>query len=397
MNNKKNLSLTIDPLKNFDWEFYYNYYIDLRNNGICSRVQITDHWLKNGINENRFKSKKHSDLFNNFDWDEYISQNKDLIKYNNLNLNSNKNNIYLNIIDHWIIYGEKQNRTLYEKNKFLTMLNITTNELAIQMFQYAFLLNISKLYDKNIKININNNNLNIFSVFNIPYIKLSQEELNNNYDELKETKFKYDDNNVKILNYKNNIDINGYFISYKYFKEIENKIFELYNFNNNIINNVTQYLNNIKKNNNFKNIITIHVECHTSINILEKKYSITTEFMNKALNYFDNLISNDNYIIIIICNNYEFIRQNFRFGRRITYISPFTTDELNLCLMTLSDHLIISYTPLSWWGAYLNKNPNKKIILNEIYKYNEYDNYFYKFIVKKEDRNDIILSEWIQL
>jgi hypothetical protein len=65
------------------------------------------------------------------------------------------------------------------------------------------------------------------------------------------------------------------------------------------------------------------------------------------------------------------------------YISnPEIKDYEELILMSSCSHNIIANSTFSWWGAYLNKNPNKIIISPTKWT---------KF------QNDIVPKDWIQI
>lgn len=390
-----NLLFFYEPYHNFDWQFYINYYNDLKKEGIDNENKAKEHWKKHGITENRFKSQYHYDLYNNYDWKEYYYNNLDLIDYNINNELIDKDILYNNVlnqkhitlklIDHWIIYGTKQNRKLYEKDKFITILEFS-NDIFTQMFQYSFLLNIS--IKNNIKIKIKNfdkNKINIFDIFNISHEKIDENELQNEFISINEQKFNYSLSLTYLQNKKQYINYNGYFMSYKYFQDINENILKIFGFKDNIKNEVKSYIDSLKMNNNNCKIIAI------TLNI---KSGINNEFINNALEYIDNLNKSNENIIIIIYNDYTLIKDKLRIGRRIKYITPFNDDILNLCLLTLSDYLIISDTTLSWWGGYLNKNIDKKIFIENIDNNKEY---FFNFIIKNKYRYDIIPNDWIQL
>jgi hypothetical protein len=60
----------------------------------------------------------------------------------------------------------------------------------------------------------------------------------------------------------------------------------------------------------------------------------------------------------------KWLKENFK-GKNITLIDE--EDYVDMWLMSLCNHNIISNSTFSWWGSFLNKNPHKKIIAPSIW------------------------------
>lgn len=142
--------------------------------------------------------------------------------------------------------------------------------------------------------------------------------------------------NFSNINYQNNLLLDGYFQSEKYFPNFKKQLNELFNFNH----------ENIKN-----DICTIHIR--TGDYIRQPSFNVITK------KYFDNSIK----FIVNICPQVKFkiITDDINYAKN--YIPNYlnfefsTTSELNdLKLLSSSDFCIISNSSFSWWGSYLGKD-----------------------------------------
>ena len=170
----------------------------------------------------------------------------------------------------------------------------------------------------------------------------------------------------------NNILLNGYFQSEKYFINCRKKILNTVQPTKEIIKYMEKYKNLFSK-----KTCSVHIRRGDYLKFPKEHPVLSKEYYYNAFNEFDNetnflLFSDD----IIWCKN--------NLNHKHLHFIDEKLDYINLYLMSLCDNNIIANSSFSWWGAWLNKNQNKKIIAPNVW-FGEN---------KKLETKDIIPKKW---
>ncbi|WP_159947791.1 alpha-1,2-fucosyltransferase [Polaribacter septentrionalilitoris] len=283
--------------------------------------------------------------------------------------------------------------------------------LGNQMFQYAFasiiakknntILNIDKSFF-NEKNQVNNHVIRFFEldIFNLKYDLYDSEK--NNYfvkklksllrklkivkdRKYKESTFEF---SKDALSLKKPVYINGYFQSYKYFIGYEDYIRDLFTFSfEKMGRENSMILNDIRSSNS----VSIHVRRgdyieHKSIN--EAHGLCSLDYYHKALN---TILEKDHKVkIFFFSDDIEWVQSSFNnLEQKKVFINKNTgyNSWKDMCLMSFCKHNIIANSSFSFWGAWLNSNPEKIVIAPKIWFANP---------EIQQKTKDLIPQEWIR-
>lgn len=240
--------------------------------------------------------------------------------------------------------------------------------LGNQMFQFASTYGIARKLNYEVAFpveNVTEGNLEHFKdgvdryvYFDIPKIfnlndvvlKPRAEIMAFDLNQIPEPYFHF---NEQYFSIPDNCDIGGYLQSEKYFKHVENEIRELFSFKNEIILEAQKLFPSSDK-----ETVAIHVrvgdyaglELFHPICSIDYYASAISEFLDKEYNF------------IIFSDDVEYCKNNLFEDQYNVYYLDNKDPYIDLCLMSMCDHNIIANSSFSWWGAWLNKNPNKKVI-----------------------------------
>lgn len=159
--------------------------------------------------------------------------------------------------------------------------------------------------------------------------------------------------------------LNGYWQSEKYFKEYRNEILYLFGF---------PYE---KK----EGYVSVHVRRGDYLHLTMKHPPVPKEWYENAMKMFPG------YKFKFFSDEIAWAQKEFG-HRNDCEFSVGNTSEVNLGLISCCEHHINSSSTFSWWGSWLNRNENKKIITPKDW-----------FVPGWEgmDTRDIIPNEWIKL
>lgn len=254
--------------------------------------------------------------------------------------------------------------------------------LGNQMFQYALYLKMKQL-GKNVKLDVSQINKNttgrIDQFFDIDLSIASSKEnlmvkkVNSLFYirgfhkicklfNIKENIYVDSEEEAQLKIFElDNIYLDGYWQSEKYFADIEKNIKRTFVMKNNL----TSYQKNILSKIKATESVSVHIRRGDYLNLIELYGNICTlEYYKRAFDYFRYKPVH----FFIFSNDYEYARINFS-GTNITVIKPeldnFSTNNMDLFLMSSCKYNIIANSTFSWWGGWLNQNPQKIVIAPE--------------------------------
>lgn len=149
--------------------------------------------------------------------------------------------------------------------------------------------------------------------------------------------------------YNKNLTLYGYFQSEKYFNK--QLVLDLFDISENIKKHIYLNHNQIFKN----NTCSIHVRRGDYL-LLSHNHTIRTmDYYNEAIKQIPK-----NTKFLIFSDDMLWCKQNF-IGEQYVFIEN-QEDYMDLYMMSQCDYNIIANSSFSWWGAWLNQNPEKIVI-----------------------------------
>lgn len=237
--------------------------------------------------------------------------------------------------------------------------------LGNQMFQFASTYGIAKKlgYDVAFPIeNTTNPNVEDFKdgvtrkvYFDIPKIFDLDQSILIPIDDIKtqyEVQEPYFHFSEDLFHIPDNCNLSGYYQSEKYFDHCENDIRKLFTFKQDIAESSKSKFLDFEY-----ETVGIHLRVGDYIGLQDHHPVCEPEYYGNAIKHF----LDKNYYFLIFSDNIEYSKNIFGESENIVYIEG-NTQEIDMCMLSMCNHNIIANSSFSWWAAWLNSNPNKKVV-----------------------------------
>jgi hypothetical protein len=185
-----------------------------------------------------------------------------------------------------------------------------------------------------------------------------------------------------VLSLQNDVYLDGYWQSEKYFAQVAGLIREdltpVVPFSN--------YLETLKNSIRQCSSVSVHIrrgDYTTASKANRYLKSCEENYYHKAVDYLSKRISNP--VFFVFSDDIEWAKANVQLDFPTQYVEGNSAPE-DLLLMASCQHQIIANSTFSWWGAWLNRYPDKLIIAPQKW-----------FSTERFDTKDLLPESWIRL
>ena len=179
--------------------------------------------------------------------------------------------------------------------------------------------------------------------------------------------------------FKNNfVYLDGYWQNELYFSDIRELLLRELSPNNSMNDLSFAYLNSIKKSNS----VSLHVRRGDYLN-LKNINVLNVDYYMKAAEHIRKNVEKPTFFIF--SDDLEWCKSCLTFLGDCIYVERTQTEIDDLKLMSFCQHNIIANSSFSWWGAWLNQNPNKTVIAPK------------GWLLNDPGSSNVILSDWVKL
>ena len=287
----------------------------------------------------------------------------------------------------------------------------TIGGLGNQLFQYSLGRNLAEKYDTNLKLDISEFGtyklhkyaLNAFNIIEdfatpeeiknfiieeyAPIVKCIRKKLGKNLEKKaksykEEQRFYFD---PQALNFGNNVYLEGYWQCERYFKDIEDIIRKDFTLKVPLEGRNKEMFSMIRK----VNSISLHIRRCDYVGNPETNSALGTCSLEYYRHCIEHIASNvENPHFFLFSDDINWTRENLEINYSATLVDVNSADTnyADLCLMSSCKHNIIANSSFSWWGAWLNDNPDKIIIAPKAW-----------FVNSPLTPRDIIPKNWLKL
>jgi len=198
---------------------------------------------------------------------------------------------------------------------------------------------------------------------------------------IKQKQFEF---NPKILKNKGPAYLDGHWQSKKYFKNVEDVIREEFTLKNEPSNTYKNNEQKIKE----RNSVSLHIRRGDYITMKKAADAIGVcplDYYYKAVKKIAKKIEKPTFFIF--SDDIEWVKKNLKIKYPMIFVSNNKLEDYEeLILMSKCKHNIIANSSFSWWGAWLNNNPNKMVIAPKRW-----------FKDPSKNTGDLIPENWIKL